>query len=114
MRMWIKPTPSDICVHENVIRPDYVVRNYWPLAALLKVLEVYADSASFVDWDDDPIPYALIAHTGKVSCELMWDLEAAKILKRYEDACYYRGPNFEKFAAYIMRQHEANPVEVTI
>lgn len=105
MKIWTKQTPSDVCVVQQVINsePSYTVANFWPMAALLRIVELLSGDVASIDFDDAPVSY-----------EFAWDLEAAGILERYEDEVYWRGPNFDVFKMWLMNQHEAEPVEVEL
>jgi hypothetical protein len=46
---------ADVCIHQNVIREDYVIQQFWPMAILARVVELFEDG-NMVDFDDTYFP----------------------------------------------------------
>lgn len=113
MKILIKQR-ADICLFQNVIRDDYVITNYWPMRALARVVELF-EPGNMIDFDDTYFSSeSLGGDLCRTQFDFVMDLHAADVISRYEDECYYRGVNFDKFAEFVKGYMESEPVEVEL
>ena len=94
-----------VCVYDDPLGYNTY---YWPLEPLLHVIE----SINNTDWLDDTHELCKLidGNYWEFTTSLVW----GGILDHYEDDLYLKGPNFEKFEAYIKGLEEVQPEEVEL